>query len=157
MQFEAQKAVQDYQRANSLYKTAKETLSVAETNLLSGEIPDAWQEHLSVTVTKINQSKKNVDVAEEIHRKKTSEYQTSEEKCQNLERELKKHIAKSQSYYDEKFRWNLQMEAQKARIEELERTLAVSKISYKEAMHNLSSISEEVTLSLSNRRYILLN
>jgi hypothetical protein len=96
LQQDAQKTVQEYQRANSLYKTAKETLSVAETNLMSGEIPDAWQEHISSTITKINTSKKNVDLAEDNHRKKTVEYQAAEEKCQSLEKELKKHIIKSQ-------------------------------------------------------------
>ena len=86
----------EYQRANSMYKTAKETLSVAEHNLVSGEIPDVWQEHLSSTITKINTSKKTVDQAEEYHRKKTAEYQTAEIKCQNLENDLKRHITKSQ-------------------------------------------------------------
>jgi hypothetical protein len=127
-----------------LYKTAKETLSVAEHNLVSGEIPDAWQEHLSMTITKINSSKKNVDQAEDYHRRKTSEYQAAEDNCQNLEKELKRHIAKSESYYEEKTRWNIQMECQKARIEELEQTLCLTKIAYKEAMLNLSKISEEV-------------
>ena len=96
LQQEAQKTVQEYQRANSLYKTAKETLSVAENNLMTHEIPDAWQEHISSTITKINTSKKNVDQAEDNHRKKTVEYQAAEEKCQLLEKELKKHIIKSQ-------------------------------------------------------------
>jgi hypothetical protein len=36
------------------------------------------------------------------------------------------------------------MECQKARIEELEQTLALTKITYKETMLNLSKISEEV-------------
>ena len=144
LQNEAQRAVQDYQRANSLYKTAKETLSVAEHSLMSGEIPDAWQEHLSVTITKINTSKKTVDQAEEYHRRKTSEYQTAEENCQLLEKDLKRHILKSQSYYDEKNRWTIQMEAQKARIEELDQLLSITKGTYKDAMYNLSKISEEI-------------
>ncbi len=79
-----------------MYKTAKETLSVAEHNLISGEIPDVWQEHLSSTITKINTSKKTVDQAEENHRKKTADYQQSEAKCQMLENDLKRHIIKSQ-------------------------------------------------------------
>lgn len=93
---EAQRTVQEYQKANSLYKTAKETLSVAEHNLATGEIPDAWQEHISSTITKINTSKKYVDSAEEMHRKKTLEFQQAEERCQFFEKDLKRHIAKSQ-------------------------------------------------------------
>ncbi len=38
----------------------------------------------------------------------------------------------------------MQMEAQKSRIDELENALTHSKILYKEAMNNLSKISEEV-------------
>jgi len=144
LQNEAQKAVQEYQKANSLYKTAKETLSVAEHNLMSCEIPDAWQEHLSATITKINLSKKIVDQAEENHRKKTTEFQQAEERCQFLEKDLKKNIIKSQQYYDEKSKWNVQMEAQKSRIDDLEQALFHAKNAYKEAMFNLSKISEEI-------------
>ena len=148
LQKEAQKAVHEYQKANSLYKTAKETLSVAEHNLATCEIPDAWQEHISSTITKINTSKKTVDLAEENHRKKTSEFQQAEEKCQSLEKELKRHIVKSQLYFDEKTRWNIQMEAQKARIDELDKAIVQAKTSYKEAMKNLSKISEDVDICL---------
>ena len=41
-------------------------------------------------------SKKFVDQAEEYHRKKTSEFQACEENCQFLEKDLKRHIIKSQ-------------------------------------------------------------
>ena len=70
LQYETQKAVIDFQKANSLYKTAKETMQVAENSLDSNEIPDVWQEHLSTTVSKINQSKRAADQAEENHRYK---------------------------------------------------------------------------------------
>ena len=78
-----------------MYKTAKETLSVAEHNLSSHEIPDVWQEHLSSTITKINTSKKTVDQAEDYHRRKTAEYQQAEQRSQFLENDLKRHITKS--------------------------------------------------------------
>jgi hypothetical protein len=74
-----------------------------------------------------------------------AKYQIAEENCQNLDKELKRHIVKSESYYEEKARWNIQMECQKARIEELEQTLCLTKTAYKEAMLNLSKISEEVS------------
>jgi len=144
LQIETQKAVLDFQKANSIYKTAKETLTVAENSLDSGEIPDVWQEHLSSTVTKINISKKIADQAEENHRHKALEYQMSEKKSQYLEKDLKRHISKSKLYYDEKSRWNIQMEAQKMRIHDLEQALMQTKITYKEAMINLSKISEEI-------------
>jgi len=163
LQKEAQRAVQEYQRANSLYKTAKETLSVAEQNLastaastsastpnlsgLGGEVLPvdmAWQEHLSTTVTKINASKRTVDAAEDAHRRKTAEFQQAEQRCFLTEKELKRHIVKSQLYYEEKSRWTIQMEAQKARIDELEKAIVQAKICYREAMKNLSKISEDI-------------
>ena len=127
-----------------MYKTAKETLSVAEHNLVSGEIPDVWQEHLSTTVAKINQSKRSADQAEENHRYKAIEYQMAEKRSQFFEKDLKRSIAKSKLYYEEKARWNTQMEAQKMRIHELEQALIQTKKNYKEAMINLSKISEDI-------------
>ena len=47
-------------------------------------------------------------------------------------------------YYDEKARWNLQMETQKSHINEIEQSLIHTKRMYKEAMTNLSKISEEI-------------
>lgn len=134
----------EFQKANSLYKTAKETLMVAENSLEKREIPDVWQEHLSTTITKINNSKKAADQAEENHRHKALEYQMAEKKMQYFEKELKRHINKSKPYYEEKSRWNTQMEAQKMRIHELEQALIQTKTIYKEAMINLSKISEDI-------------
>ncbi len=150
LQTEAQKAAQEYQRASSLYKTAKETLSLAEHNFVANEIPDAWQEHINSTISRLNTSKKNVDTAEELHRRMTCEFQTAEERCKFLEQDLKRHINKSQLYYDEKNRWTIQMEAQKTRIQDLEKTLHLTKITYKEAMHNLAKISEEIHMKRKN-------
>lgn len=139
------KAVHDFQNTNSLYKTAKETLTVAENSLeQKGEIPDAWQEHLSLTITKITLSKEAADRAEKHHKSVSLEYQKAEQKSQSLEKDLRKYITKSQMYYDEKARWNLQMETQKSHINEIEQTLIHTKRVYKEAMTNLSKISEEI-------------
>ena len=87
--------MQEFQKANSLYKSAKETLSLAENSLAKGEIPDAWQDHLSSIITKINTSKKAADQAEEYHKFTAAEYQISEKKCQSLEKDLKRNISKS--------------------------------------------------------------
>ncbi len=54
-----------------------------------------WQEYLSEAITKINNSKKYADLAEEIHRKKMLEYQMSEKRLQFLEDDLKRNIHKS--------------------------------------------------------------
>lgn len=148
LQIETQKAVHEFQKANSLYKTAKETLTVAENSLESnesgGQIPDEWQEHLSLIITKISLSKKAADQAEENHRNKALEFQNAEKRSQYLEKDLKGYILKSQSYYDEKTQWNIQMEAQKMQIHDLEQAIIQTKKTYKDAMLNLSKISEEI-------------
>ncbi len=86
----------EFQKTNSLYKTAKETLTVAENSLEQGEIPDAWQEHLSLTITKITLSKEAADRAEKHHKSISLEYQRAEQRSQFLEKDLKKAITKSQ-------------------------------------------------------------
>jgi hypothetical protein len=96
LQKETQRAVQEFQKAISHYKTAKETLAVAEQNLSTNGISDVWQEYLSETITKINSYKKNADQAEEYHRGKTLEYQMCEKRLQFLEKDLKRNIEKSQ-------------------------------------------------------------
>lgn len=134
----------EFQKANSLYKTAKETLSVAEHSLNRGEIPDAWQEHLSSTITKINLSKKEADKAEEFHRKKANEYSTAEQRLNYLKKEFRRSISKAQPYYEEKMRWTQQMERQRNRVNDLEHAIVECKSIYKDAMKNLSKINEEI-------------
>lgn len=144
-QIETQKAVHEFQKTNSLYKTAKETLSVAESSLTDqSEIPDAWQEHLSLTITKIGLSKEAANRAGNHHQAVAEQYQQADRRCQQLEKDLKKFIQKSKLYYDEKSRWNVQIETQKSHIHEIEQSLIFTKKVYKEAMHNLSKISEEI-------------
>ena len=70
-------------------------MSVAEQTLSSNGISDVWQEYLSEAITKINNSKKVADLAEEFHRNKMLEYQMSEKRLQFLEDDLKRNIAKS--------------------------------------------------------------
>jgi len=178
---ESRLSVKEFERANSLYKKAKETLAVAEANLMansssssssnnpsttssnsssssscssnsnsssssssSTSCPGVWQEHLSSTITKINASKRNLDLAEDNHRHRTACFQQAEQRGQTLEKELRKQIVKSKSYYDEKTRWNVQMEAQKLRIDELDLAIQHAKVVYNGAMANLSRISEEI-------------
>lgn len=93
---ETNRAARDFQRANSLYKTAKETLTVAENNLNSKKIPDAWQEHLSETILKMNNSKKDCDHAESEYRVISDEYEATKRDLDKLENNLQKHIIKAE-------------------------------------------------------------
>lgn len=147
LQLETQNAVHDFQKANSLYKTAKETLAVAECSLrdeFHGEIPDEWQEHLSLTITKIGLSKEAADRAGSRHQAVAEQCQQAEKRAQGLDKELKKYIDKSKLFYDEKLQWNVQIKTQKSQIHYIEQTLIYTKKVYKEAMQNLSLISEEI-------------
>ena len=53
-------------------------------------------------------------------------------------------------YYEEKDRWQMQMEAQRESIYALEKLLVNSKSVYSEAMNALRCISDEVSTSLSS-------
>jgi len=69
---------------------------VAESSLTAqGEIPDEWQEHLSLTITKISLSKEAASRAEKHHRAVAEQCLQAEKRSQNLEKELKKYIEKS--------------------------------------------------------------
>lgn len=96
LQDAALKAAQDYQRFNSLYRAAKETLNVAESNLSSHAISAEWQEHLSETILKMNTCHKESDNAQQIHRLRMGEYQRAEENLQYLENKLQKHVIKAE-------------------------------------------------------------
>ncbi len=96
MQQERQSSFREYQKASSIFSTAKETLSVAEINMSPIQITNEWQEHLSETIAKLNSSKKNVDKAHEMYRNKENQFLIAEHNLQTLEKELKKHIVKSQ-------------------------------------------------------------
>lgn len=144
LQNETQLAAQEYQKAISLHKTAKETLSVAELSLERGKISDAWQEHMSTTITKINQTKRDADKAEEHHRKLANECRLAEQRLTTLRKECKKNIEKSMPYYEEKMKWTHQVNRQRDRLSDLEMCIAQSKAAYKEAMFSLSRINEEI-------------
>jgi hypothetical protein len=64
---------------------------------------------------------------------------------------VKKKTIYFRNYYEEKDRWQMQMEAQKARINEIERTLNDSKRIYSEAMNALRLISDEVNVTFKKK------
>lgn len=99
MQHERQSLYRDYQKASSFFNTAKETLSVAEINMSPKQITAEWQEHLSETIAKLNSSKRTVDIAHEMYRSKENQALIAEHNLQSLEKDLKKHILKSQYVY----------------------------------------------------------
>lgn len=96
MQHERQISYREYQTAKSFFNTAKETLTVAEINMSPKQITNEWQEHLSETISKLNTSKKTVDKAHELYRQRENQFLIAEHNLQCLEKDLKKHISKSQ-------------------------------------------------------------
>lgn len=141
---ETHKAAQEFQKANSLYKTAKETLTVAENGLNSKEIPYAWQEHLSETILKVNSSKKDSDQTENVYRLIKSEYEATKRNVEQLESNLQKHIIRAEVYYHESLEWNNQSELKNLRLCNLDSKMNEKKYEYKAAMEKLSVISEEI-------------
>ena len=63
-QLETQKAAQEYQRSVELYRVAKETLSLAESKLLTTdkrEFDAAWQEYVNHATMKVSEFQWNVE------------------------------------------------------------------------------------------------
>lgn len=61
-----------------------------------------------------------------------------------LEQKLRRSIAKSRPFFEQKEYFNQQLSAQKVRVENLQRAVMMSKQSYSESLQNLESISEEI-------------
>jgi uncharacterized coiled-coil protein SlyX len=63
---------------------------------------------------------------------------------QILEQKLKRNIAKSRPYFDEKALCESSLTAQKQRISELQAAIAKAKATYAESLRQLEAISEEI-------------
>ncbi|CAG2059800.1 unnamed protein product, partial [Timema podura] len=80
------------------------------------------------------------------HQKRAILFNAAEQKVQQLEQRLRRHIAKSRPYFDEKVLCQGQLAAQKDRVEALQRTVAITKSSYSNSLKELERISEEIHL-----------
>ncbi|CAF0911413.1 unnamed protein product [Didymodactylos carnosus] len=97
-QLETQKAAQEFQRSFSVYQVAKETLSLAESKLLTDgkhEFDAAWQEYVNHATMKVMQAELDKTRSERLHQEQSKLYQDAEEQRMMLYRTLRRSISKS--------------------------------------------------------------
>ncbi|KAL1140926.1 hypothetical protein AAG570_000854 [Ranatra chinensis] len=143
---ETQKAALRFERANSAHAAAKEMVYLAEEGLTAeGRTFDhAWQEMLNHATMRVNESELERTLSEAHHKRTSLIYHTNETKVQQLQKELKRSIAKSRPYFEAKAQFNRMLEEQKQRVKALEKKVANAKTSYAEALRNLEQISDEM-------------
>ncbi|XP_075219224.1 uncharacterized protein LOC142323464 [Lycorma delicatula] len=165
---ETQLAAIRFERANSAHAAAKEMVYLAEEGLCTeGRTFDhAWQEMLNHATMRVNESELERTLSEAEHRRTSQSYQRAEIRVQQLQKELKRSIAKSSKntryallafnqsaaavylnnlpYFELKAQFNQVLEEQKIKVKELEKRVGAAKASYAEALSNLEQISDEI-------------
>ncbi|XP_045455651.1 SH3 domain-binding protein 5-like [Melitaea cinxia] len=156
---ELQAANLAYDKANSAHAAAREMVYLAEQGLArlaegSGGVTldPAWQEMLNHATHRVNQAESDRASATVTQRSKAATHRAAATLVQQLQNSLKRHIAKSRPYFEEKARINSALETQKARIQTLEEQVAEAKQKYSSALRNLERISDEIHRHRSRRQ-----
>ncbi|XP_068625147.1 guanine nucleotide exchange factor rei-2-like [Battus philenor] len=157
---ELQTATLAYDKANSAHAAAREMVYLAEqglARLAEGSeggltLDPAWQEMLNHATHRVNQAESDRAAATVTQRTKAAAHRAAAALVQQLQNGLKRHIAKSRPYFEEKARINAALEAQKARIQTLEEQVAEAKQQYASALRNLERISDEIHRHRSRRQ-----
>ncbi|XP_047035741.1 SH3 domain-binding protein 5-like isoform X1 [Helicoverpa zea] len=148
-----------YDKANSAHAAAREMVYLAEqglARLAEGNtgltLDPAWQEMLNHATHRVNQAESDRAQATVTQRSRAAAHRAATALVQQLQNGLKRHIAKSRPYFEEKARINTALEAQKARIQTLEEQVAEAKQQYSSALRNLERISDEIHKHRSRRQ-----
>ncbi|KAL4707448.1 hypothetical protein ACJJTC_008633 [Scirpophaga incertulas] len=145
---ECQKAAVQFQRASELHAAAKETVTLAEQRFVSKQdewqFDSNWQEVLNHAIIKVMDAEKRKAESGREHQKKAADYISAQKKVANLEENLKRNIAKSRLYFDEKKLCDEQLQTQNEKIEKLQRLIADAKFRYSKSLKALEEISEEI-------------
>ncbi|KAG6453892.1 hypothetical protein O3G_MSEX008370 [Manduca sexta] len=157
---ELQAATVTYDKANSAHAAAREMVYLAEQGLArlaegadgGVTLDPAWQEMLNHATHRVNQAESDRAHATVTQRTKAASHRAATALVQQLQNSLKRHIAKSRPYFEEKARINTALEAQKARIQTLEEQVAEAKQQYSSALRNLERISDEIHRHRSRRQ-----
>jgi len=147
-QADCQKAAVEFQRAAGVHAAAKETISLAEERFAdnSGEwkFDNAWQEMLNHATIKVMDAEKKRTASEKEHLSKSAAFTEIEAKVKTLEKKLSRHIEKSKPYFEGKDVFNKALEAEKARVQQLQVRIAAAKSDYARSLRNLEDISESI-------------
>lgn len=157
-QLECQQAAVHYQRANEIHAAAKETVALAEARFLSKQhewqFDNAWQEMLNHATLKVRDAETQKAESGREHHKRAMHFNASEQKVQQLEQRLHRHIIKSRPYFDEKSFCNEQLASQKERVEVLQSQVSAVKGAYAASLKELERISEEIHCKRNKNKQI---
>ncbi|QQP49619.1 Uncharacterized protein FKW44_010348 [Caligus rogercresseyi] len=141
----AQNAQNDCQTAATNYQRAA---GIHEERFLSksGEwkFDEAWQAMLNNATIKVVEAETLKTQSQAEHLAKAAIFTQAEARVSALEKSLGKFITKSKPYFQRKERLDESLEAQKARIQELQGKVAAAKGSYARSLRNLEAISESI-------------
>jgi len=156
-QVEAQKAAIRYQRANSIYRAAKETVTLAEQQLLTegGEklsFDSAWQEMLNHATMRFMEAEKEKRVSEQEHQTRAAEYNAIQLRLGLILKDMSRTVSKAKPFYELKDKLESRLQAERQNAEDLHLALICSKQKYKLALSSLECISEDVHNSRERRR-----
>ncbi|XP_063603813.1 SH3 domain-binding protein 5-like [Penaeus indicus] len=148
-QLDCQRAAVQYQRANALHQAAKETIALAEERFVNSrhehwQFDSAWQEMLNHATIKVMEAEAQKAASEREHMRRAAAFTQAEQRVQQLQRGLKSSINKSLIYFEEKANVQSQLQAQKERVQQLQRAITASKTSYAQSLRSLEQISEEI-------------
>ncbi|KAM9783011.1 SH3-binding domain protein 5-like, a [Neosynchiropus ocellatus] len=146
-QQETQKAALSYERAVSMHTAAREMVYVAEQGLMAdgkNTLDPTWQEMLNHATAKVNEAEEERLRSEREHMRVTHACQEAEARVQMQQKSLKRAILKSKPYFELKAQFNHILEEHKAKVLQLEQSVAKVKTRYSIALRNLEQISEQI-------------
>lgn len=108
------------------------------------QFDNAWQEMLNHATIKVMEAETQKTESGQEHQKRALIFNTAEQKVQQLEEKLRRHIIKSRPYFEENQICQDQLKTQKARIAELQGHIQVAKTKYSTALRSLENISEDI-------------
>eukprot|EP00794_Sanderia_malayensis_P003059 gene3059-3522_t len=141
-----QEAAVQYDKACNVHRGAKETISTAEKKIQGrpGAFDATWQEMLNHADIKLLEAEKNKIDSERAHEEAAMAYRELEARAIQLEKQLKKAVAKARPYYKKKTAYLEFLKVQKDRVMELEIPFDNEKKKYANALKKLEEISEEI-------------
>ena len=89
-------------------------------------------------------AEKQRTASEKEHLDKSAAFSEIEAKVKGLEKKLSRHIDKSKPYFEQKDVFNKALNSEKARVQQLQARISVTKSSYAQSLRNLEDISESI-------------
>jgi hypothetical protein len=157
-QIEAQKAAVKFQRANGIYRAAKETVTLAEQRLFAGDgdgkiaFDAAWQEMLNHATAKFVDAEKEKTACDLEHQTKAAEYVAIQQRLAFMLKDIPRTINKAKPFYDMKDKLETRLHAERQNAEDLQLALICSKQKYRLALASLEAISDAVHMQRELRR-----